>query len=38
MNSGGLLMVIIGVWLLVQILAGGLLSRLNIINTNTSGG
>jgi len=37
-NSAGLLMVILGVWLLAQILAGGLLTRLNIINSNTSSG
>jgi len=30
-NAGGLLLIVIGIWLLAQILKGGLLQRLGII-------
>jgi hypothetical protein len=31
MNPGGLVMVVVGVWLVVQITAGDMLGRLNLL-------
>lgn len=31
MNPGGLFMVVIGVWLIVQVTAGDMLGRLNLL-------
>lgn len=34
MNAGGVLLVVFGIWVLAQTLKGGLLTRLNIINSS----